>query len=94
MVPPWMIDSADAVTEQVENVAYDRAPQGDMECKDVEQLFTNIPHALLLQKLENCVDMVWDHMAVQVRENDHKGSPQCVTADLVLGLCQSFRRFY
>ncbi len=84
VVPTWMLDSADAVTEQVENVAYDRAPQGDMECRDVEQLFTNIPHALLLQKLEKCIDMVWDHMTVQVREGDHRGNQECVKADIVL----------
>ena len=84
VVPPWMLDSADLVTEQVEQMADEPLPKHSMQCDDIEQLFTNIPHKLLIEKLEKCINMIWERMHRKVKEAHHRSSDNFKIDDMVL----------
>ena len=52
IAPCWMIGDANEVNERVEQLnLFSHKIRGNMRCDDVEQLFTNIPHHDLLQKI-------------------------------------------
>ena len=61
--PPWFIDSADAIAGVIADLNISPMQQGKQTCHDVKQLFTNIPHDDLLEKIDRLLEQIWKMMA-------------------------------
>ena len=80
-----MIGDANEVNERVEALnLFSHKIRGNMSCDDIEQLFTNIPHEDLLQKINKLIDRVWDHHMVSQSPIGHP----CMRAAIACRPCR------